>query len=194
MTAKQINESLSRKRCGLLVIDMQEKVFAHVERAQETLKVAQKVVAGFQILQLPIYVSEQYPEGLGSTIMPLQITLAGDYQPLIKSTFSCIDDPAINKLITGLSIDQWVLIGIEAHICILQTAMGLLRLEKEAVVLNDAISSRSIYNYSTAIAEMRDAGVRISCFETILFELVRDSHAPEFKAISDLVKTRCCCC
>jgi nicotinamidase-related amidase len=187
------NFNLSRSKCGLLIIDLQEKLFSHVERAQDVLKAIQKVIAGFQIMNLPVYVSEQYPEGLGSTIMPLQIMLGNEYNPLIKSTFSCLDDPTVHRYLMGLPIQQWIVVGIEAHICVLQTAKALHNAGKEVVVLNDAISSRSIYDYSTSIAEM-GRFLRVSSVETILFELLKDSHAPEFKAISDLVKTRCCCC
>lgn len=84
--------------------------------------------------------------------------------------------------------DQWVLIGIEAHVCVLQTAKDLIAEGKQVVVLNDAIGSRSIYDFSTAIAEMRDCGVRITSTETILFELLRNSQAAEFKAMSQLIK------
>lgn len=187
-------ENLTRKNCALLVIDVQDKVFAHVDRGMDVFKNIQKAVQGFQTLHMPIVVTEQYPEGLGSTIMPLQMALGKEYQPKMKSTFSCMDDPALNKYLMSLPIQQWVLAGIEAHICILQTAKALIRAGKQVTVLNDAISSRSIFDFSTSIAEMRDEGVRISSVETVLFELLRDSHAPEFKAISDLVKTRCCCC
>jgi nicotinamidase-related amidase len=99
-----------------------------------------------------------------------------------------LNDPELNKYLLALPVQQWVLIGIEAHVCVLQTAKDLLRENKQVVVLNDAISSRSIYDFATAIAEMRDCGVRISSAETILFELLKDSKAEEFKQISHLVK------
>lgn len=145
-------------------------------------------------MHLPVYLSEQYPEGLGATIKPIREQLADQYHPLVKSAFSCIDDPAISKLVKTSLRQQWILVGIEAHICVLETAKGLLQLGHDVVVLNDSISSRSIYDYSTAIAEMRDIGVRISCAETVLFELLKDSKAPEFKQISQLIKSKCGCC
>jgi nicotinamidase-related amidase len=187
-------ENLTRKNCALLIIDVQEKVFAHVDRGMDVFKNIQKAVQGFKALHIPTIVTEQYPEGLGATISSLQMVLGKDYQPKTKSTFSCMDDPALNNYLMSFPVQQWVLVGIEAHICVLQTAKALVRAGKQVVVLNDAISSRSIFDFSTSIAEMRDEGVRISSVETVLFELLRDSHAPEFKAISDLIKTRCSCC
>jgi isochorismate hydrolase len=179
---------LSREHTGLLLIDVQEKLFPYVENSCHVMQAIQKTVQGFQILQLPIYATEQYPQGLGSTVQVLK-GLLGTLQPFfIKTAFSCLDDPKIKKTILQSPIQQWVLIGIEAHVCVLQTAKDLREQKKQVTVLNDAISSRSIYDYSTAIAEMRDCKVRISTSETILFELLRDSKAAEFKEISSLIK------
>lgn len=184
----QINFTLDRSRAALLVVDMQEKVYASVERGAEILQSLFKVIKGFELLELPIYISEQYPAGLGETLTPIKTLLGAYYKPWIKSTFSCLDDPAIFAFVQELPFQQWVVVGIEAHVCILQTAKGLVKMGKQVAVLNDAISSRSIYDFSTAIAEMRDCGIRISSVETVLFELVKDSKAKEFKLIQDIIK------
>lgn len=183
-----VNFSLERKKTALLVIDVQDKLFNQVERSCEVMLTMQKVIKGFQILNLPVLVSEQYPKGLGPTIATLKTTLRDNQAYLSKTTFSCLKDPIIKEMIQKLNINQWVLVGIEAHVCVLQTAKDLLRMGKEVVVLNDAISSRSLYDFSTAIAEMRDCGARISSAETILFELLGDSQADEFKEMSQLIK------
>ena len=177
----------------LLVVDMQQKIFCQVERGPEILHSIWKLIQAFQIMELPIIISEQYPKGLGSTLPPLQTLLGESYKPWEKTTFSCMDDPSFKQNVMAMSQKQWVVVGIEAHICVLQTVKGLLDLGKEVVVLNDSIASRSIFDYSTAIAEMRDEGARISSTETILFELLKDSKHPQFKAISELIKTPCCC-
>lgn len=182
------NFTLTRPQTGLLVIDVQEKLFPYMERSCDVLHGLIQTVKGFQILNVPIYVTEQYPQGLGSTLAPLRELLGPEQIYLDKTCFSCLGDTRLKKDLLHPSINQWVLIGIEAHVCVLQTAKDLLALGKEVTVLNDAISSRSIYDFSTAIAEMRDCGVRISSVETVLFELVRDAKIPEFKAISQLVK------
>jgi nicotinamidase-related amidase len=184
------NFSLERKKTALLIIDVQDKLFSQVERSCEVMLTIQKVIKGFQILNLPIFVSEQYPKGLGSTIATLKAALHEDQEFLPKTTFSCLKDPAIEEKIRKLKADQWVLVGIEAHVCVLQTAKDLLKKGHEVVVLNDAITSRSLYDFSTAIAEMRDCGARISSAETILFELLGDSQADEFKEMSQLVKDK----
>ncbi len=175
-------------RTALLVVDVQEKLFNLVERRSDTLKAIKKMVRGAQILGVPILVSEQYPQGLGATEPQLRESLGSDQQYLSKTTFSVMADPTIRGIVEGCDKEQWIVVGIEAHVCILQTVRDLLAAGKQVTVLNDAISSRSIYDYSTAIAELRDLGARISSVETMLFELVHDSKAPEFKQISDLVK------
>lgn len=182
------NFTLSREEAGLLVIDVQEKLFARVDRFQEVMGDMLLAIKGFQMMGLPIYVSEQYPEGLGHTVNELKSCLGPAQRYYTKNTFSCIGDKTLKNALLSAHINQWVLIGIEAHVCVLQTAKELLNEGKQVVILNDAISSRSIYNFSTAIAEMRDCGARISSTETVLFELLGNSKAPEFKQFSQLIK------
>ncbi len=179
---------LHRSKTGLLVVDVQEKLIQLEDRSVEVLQMIQKVIKGFQILKLPIVVTEQYPEGLGSTVAGIKSLLGEKQCYFTKTAFSCLGDSLINEEIQSMGLSQWVVIGIEAHVCVLQTAKDLVSMSFEVVVLNDAITSRSVYDFSTAIAEMRDCGIRISSCETVLFELLEDSKAPEFKKISQLIK------
>jgi nicotinamidase-related amidase len=179
---------LSRKKAALLVIDVQEKLFPHVENSCHVLQKIQQMVQGFQILDMPIFASEQYPQGLGQTVAPLRGILGADQKYLVKTTFSCLDDETAALTLLTPNIEQWVIVGIEAHVCVLQTAKDLIRQGREVTVLNDAISSRSVYDFSTAIAELRDSGARITSVETVLFELLCNSKASEFKEISQLIK------
>lgn len=182
------NYTLSKENTGLLVVDVQERLMNQVEHACEVLYRMQQVIKGFHILQIPIVVTEQYPQGLGSTVAALKECLGPTQNYFTKTAFSCLGDPSIREYILGLPVQNWVLIGLEAHICVFQTAKSLLTAGKQVVVLNDAIASRSIYDFSTGIAELRDIGSRVSSVETVLFEIVQNSKAPEFKSISELVK------
>lgn len=182
------NFRLLRENTGLLLIDVQEKLFPYVENSCHVVQAMQKAIQAFQILRLPIFATEQYPKGLGGTLPILKGLLGEKQSYLEKTAFSCLAGETCRRGILGSAIKQWVVIGIEAHVCVLQTVKDLLQEEKQVVVLNDAIGSRSIYDYSTAIAEMRDFGARISSVETVIFELLRDSKAPEFKEISLLIK------
>ncbi len=182
------NFRLNRQNAGLLIIDFQERLFPAIDRSCEVLETIQKVVKGLRILHVPIIATEQYPRGLGSTVAPLKALLGPQQRYLTKTTFSCLGDEDVKAQLLEMEVSQWILVGIEAHVCILQSAKDLLFANKQVVVLNDAISSRSIYDFSTAIAELRDIGVRVTSAETVLFELVRDAKAAEFKNISNLVK------
>jgi nicotinamidase-related amidase len=186
--------TLEPAQAALLILDVQDKLFSKIEQGPAVLSSLWKLVQGFQLLSLPIFLTEQYPTGLGPTLEPLQSLLQESYRPFIKTAFSCIDDPSFDNHIHASPRTQWVVVGLEAHICVLQTAKDLLKKGREVVVLNDAIASRSIFDYSTAIAEMRDAGARISSTETILFELIKDALHPQFKSMTQLVKTGCGCC
>jgi nicotinamidase-related amidase len=182
------NFTLDPKKAGLLVIDVQEKLFEKVERPIEVMQKMLQAIRGCQILGLPIIVTEQYPKGLGSTVCGIKATLGEEYPSIAKTSFSCMGDEKVMQTVEALSVSQWILVGIEAHVCVLQTAKDLLKKGKQVTVLNDAISSRSIFDYSTAIAEMRDCGARISSTETILFELMADASRPEFKQVIELIK------
>jgi len=186
--------TLDRNKTGLLVVDVQEKLYPKIDRYEELFQTLWKVISGCRALQLPIVVSEQYPQGLGSTLPQLLQLVGENTVKLTKTTFSCMADSQCKAKLLEMPVSQWILVGIEAHVCVLQTARELIQEGKEVVVVNDAIGSRSIYDFSSAIAEFRDMGARVSSAETVLFELVRDSKAPEFKEISKLVQCAQCSC
>lgn len=186
--------TLNRQTTGLLIIDVQEKLFPKIDRFEDLFQGLWRVISGFKVLNIPMIASEQYPEGLGSTLPQLKEHIGGDAPYLNKTTFSCMADKKCREKILSYSITHWVLVGIEAHVCVLQTAKDLLRNGKKVIVINDAIGSRSIYDFSSAIAELRDMGARVSSTETVLFELVHDSKEAEFQKISKLVQCSQCSC
>lgn len=183
-----MNSLLKRESAGLLVIDVQERLYPHIEHGPEAVVSIQKLILGAQLLHLPIVVTEQYPKGLGSTIASVRNCLEPHQQYLPKTSFDCLDDSSIFQNLMSLPVTQWILCGFEAHVCVLLTARHLLRNKKEVVIVNDAISSQSLYSFSTAIGEMRDVGARISCAETVLFEMVGNSQDPCFKQMATLFK------
>lgn len=180
---------LDRAHAGLLVIDVQECLVAAVDRGCEVVQNIATAIRGCSLLKLPIIVSEQYPKGLGPTTLGIKMAFE-DPQPLTftKTSFSCMGDPKFREYILSSPIKQWILVGMEAHVCVLQTAKDLIKEGLQVTVLNDSITSRSVFDFSTAIAELRDCGARVACTETALFELLKDSNAPEFKAISQLIR------
>ena len=176
------------EKTGLLIVDVQEKLFPHVERPCEVMEKIHLLIKGVKLLQLPIIVTEQYPQGLGPTLKSISDLIGEPLKIPPKTSFSAPADHETRKMIESTGRTQWIVAGIEAHVCVLQTVRDLLEAGQEVVVVNDAISSRSIFDFSTAIAEMRDMGARISSTETVLFELFHDAKHPQFKAFSALLK------
>lgn len=179
---------LKRKTTGLLVIDVQERLLPHIDRASAVLDTIQKVIKGFQVFQLPILLTEQYPKGLGSTI-PTLSRLLFPILPFSKTTFSCLGDPIIREKVLTLPVTHWVLVGIEAHVCVWQTACDLLEAGRQVVVVDDAVASRANYDFLSAVSELKQIGARVSSSETILFEILKDSKNEEFKQITELIKS-----
>lgn len=180
--------TLKKANTGLLIVDVQEKVFRSVDRPMEILHTIQTLIKGVQLLQIPIYVSEQYPTGLGHTVDGVRELLKNDVLIFSKRSFSCWKSQAIKDMIIKSGLTQWIVVGIETHVCILQTAKDLKQNGFDVVVLNDAVSSRSVYDFSTGISELKEDGIRVSSMETVLFELFETSEAPEFKFFSELLK------
>lgn len=182
-------EFLQKEDTGLLVIDVQKRLFPHIENRDEMLDKILKAIRGFQLMNMPIVVTEQIPEKMWETVDPIASVLGDNFKPIPKTSFSCAKEAAFNQVLQSIPVKNWVLVGMEAHVCILQTAKDMARNNQSVTVLNDAISSRSIFDYSTAIAEMlRLEGIRISSVETVLFELLGNCQVPEFKAVTMLLK------
>jgi len=168
--------------CALLVVDIQEKLFGKVLGADRLLERITLLYKGCKILNIPVVVTEQYPQGLGKTV------LAVEEAPLAKTAFSCARDPATKKAIEYCNKKVWILCGIESHVCILQTVKSLLKEGFTPIVVQDAISSRNELDHSSSLQEMRALGVRITTVETVLFELIKDAQHPQFKELSRLIK------
>lgn len=168
---------------GLWLIDVQEGLFPLIDRKEKLLDTLSLMLKAAMILELPLVVTEQYPKGLGKTIKELHALLPENQTIWEKSRFS-----GYCSQVEDFSLETWILIGIETHICVLQTAKDLVKAKKKVIVLEDATSSRSFDHHKTAIGELRDCGVRLSCLETVLYELIEDANSPKFKQILPLIK------
>lgn len=180
---------IQRENCQAMIIDVQEKLSPHIYRYNDILKKTLILIQGLQVLDIPILLNEQYPEGLGRTVPEIMAVLDTTKSKTIeKVTFSaCDNDETWNYLAQQNRISVLVF-GVEAHVCVMQTVLDLLDNGMQPVVIADAIGSRSAYDRRQAIRRMRRAGAVITTTEAILFELCRSSKDPTFKAISQLVK------
>ena len=178
---------LTKQNTGLVVVDVQGKLARLVDDSDALISNCGKLAQGAQILGLPIIRLEQNPEKLGATVDELN-DLLSDAKPIPKFTFNACDEPKFIEAVQAKDVDTWLVCGIEAHICVYQTALGLLELGYRVQVVGDCIGSRTALNKELAIRRLQDAGVQITGLEMSLYELVKDCRAPEFKLILSLIR------
>ena len=141
------------------------------------------------LLGVPIILSEHYGKGLGNTLSEIAEHLPSHTKAKDKLTFSCCTAPGFEEeLAENGSRKQIVMVGLEAHICILQTAAGLQQWGYQVFVVEDAISSRKPMHRDNAINRMRQGGIRITNMESVVFEWMGDANHPKFKEVSQLVR------
>lgn len=175
---------LSPKNCCFLFIDIQEKLATKVQNSHYLIQRLVLLLEAAKLLEIPSLLSEQYPQGLGSTVEPLRAILPR----FEKTAFSCLGDPTLKNAILAYPQTHWVVLGIESHVCVRQTVIDLLSEKKEVIVPVDAISSRHTLDHEMAISELGSLGAKVTTSETLLFELLKDAKHPQFKAISRLIK------
>jgi len=171
----------------LVVIDFQERLFPAMHAKEKLLQNVVKLIKGAKVLEIPVILTEQYPKGLGPTIPEIK-ELLPDVKPVEKVCFSCCDNEAFCKALEALKRRQVLIAGIEAHICVYQTAMALARAGYEVQVVSDGVSSREPENKSAALHKMGAAGISPTTAEMALFELLRVAQGDKFKQISSIVK------
>lgn len=172
---------------ALVVIDLQEAFRSAIPEFPQIVSRAAMAVRGFQILNVPVIVTEQYPQGLGRTAEEILYSLPDDFEPIEKTSFSSCIESFIEKL-NEYGAKQVVLCGLETHICVNQTAHDLLANGFEAHLLTDAVGSRYKEDRETALAKMLASGVVPATVEMSLFEMMRDAKHEQFKEIQNLIK------
>ncbi len=171
-----------------VVVDMQERLFPHIHKHKQLQENCEILIDGLKTLKVPFIVTEQYKKGLGATIDGIAQKLK-DYPIFDKIAFSCCDDSRfIMHLEEGSYKKNVILMGFEAHICVMQTAIDLKAQGHTPVIIEDCISSRDPENKRIAINRMLQEGITVTSYESILFELCREAGSDTFKAISKLVK------
>ena len=178
---------LKMKDAALMVIDIQGKLAEMMHERDRLFENASKMIRGAQALELPIVWTEQYPKGLGPTSAEIAELLEGE-TALPKTSFSCCGDEGIVKAVEATGRRQILLVGIEAHICIYQTALGLIEAGYEVVIVTDAVSSRKAWNRELGLARMKDAGCVMTSGEMSLFEMLGVAEGDRFKAVIRIVK------
>lgn len=179
---------LDRNKTVLAVVDLQEAFRHPINDFALIASRASIAVRVFQMLDLPVIITEQYPKGLGRTAEEILFSLPPEFEFIEKSSFSsCGALPFMEKLRESRA-GQVVICGLEAHICVNQTAHDLLNEGFQVHVLTDCVSSRFAQDKETALRKMQMNGVVLSCVEMALFELMRDARHEQFKAVQNLIK------
>lgn len=179
-----------RTKSSLLVIDIQEKLAAAMPAAvlQQLLRNTKVLLEAARALTVPVLITEQYPQGLGATHADVRNNLPAAQTFHTKTCFSACGAADIKPLLTSHAQRQFILTGMETHVCVLQTALELQQRGAQIFVVEDAVCSRFQHNFKNAIARLRQAGVIITSTESVLFEWLRDASHPQFKTLSRLIR------
>jgi nicotinamidase-related amidase len=181
---------LTALRSHLLLIDVQERFVPAIPAIAEDQpcgRACRQLLAGAALLAVPTTITEQYPKGLGPTL-PYLAAAAPAAPRLAKLHFSAWDDAAVRAHLGAGGREQFVLCGVEAHVCVLHTAADLLAAGKTVVVAGDAVAARNPLHADLARAALRDLGALVLPAESILMRWQRHAGTPAFKAISALIK------
>lgn len=172
----------------LMLVDMQEKFSQAIPTFRQLRQKIEILLKACDILNIPVVVSEQYPRGLGHTDEALQACFPPRTAVFEKTAFGCGADPKLSNHLNALNRKQVLLCGIEAHVCVNQTAHQLLQSGFDVHLIQDAVDSRQPSDREAAIAKMRQSGVTPSSIEMALFELLQTASHPDFKKIQALIK------
>jgi nicotinamidase-related amidase len=180
-------ELMSRGDTALLVVDVQEKLLPAIAGGPRVVWNITRLVDAARILGLPVAATEQYPKGLGPTTAELAERLG----PVpSKLTFSAGGCPKMFKALRERGVHKILICGIEAHVCVAQTALDLLADGWQVFVAVDAVGSRFESDCRTALGRMDSAGAALTTTEAAMFEWCEIAGTPEFKEISRLAREK----
>jgi nicotinamidase-related amidase len=177
---------LTPQNAALVVIDVQKKLMNVLPRRTETIVAIQKLIGAARVLKLPTLVTAQYIKGLGPICAEIAEMMTG-ITPLEKMTFSCCGSEEFLGALKDLRRQRIILCGIEAHVCVQQTAIDLMG-DYFVYIAADAVGSRHEMDCTVAIERLRDCGAVITTVESVVFELLRESGTEQFKQILPLFK------
>jgi nicotinamidase-related amidase len=178
---------LDRDRSLMLVIDLQESYRGKLHREEALVGAARRTIAAAGVLGIPVVVTEQYPKGLGATRSEIAEAIPAGALRFEKTSFSALGAPGLCDALEKLGRNQVVVVGIETHVCVNQTAHDLLARRYAVHAVRDAIGARFPLEDETGFAKMVGSGAVPTSSECVLFEWLRDAKAPEFKAVHKLV-------
>jgi nicotinamidase-related amidase len=171
----------------LVVVDVQERLAPAMTAGEDAIARCALLMKAARRLEVPILLSEQYPKGLGPTV-PALAALAPEDATVAKLHFSCAEEPAFIDKVETLRRDHAVICGIEAHVCVLQTAIGLADRGYAVIVVEDAIASRRPSDKAAALRRVERAGVSVVTSEMVVYEWLGQAGTEAFKELSQLMR------
>ncbi|RTE64557.1 hydrolase [Amphritea opalescens] len=167
----------------LLVVDIQEKLAPAIHEGDAVIANVRWLAEVAKLANVPILTTEQYPKGLGPTVEQLRDVLPPEGF-MEKMHFSCMAEPNCNEKINSLKPNQVIIVGMEAHVCVLQTAIQIKQQAREVFVVADAVSSRNPADKAAALERMRQCGIHIVTKEMVGFEWIQTSGTDQFREFS----------
>jgi nicotinamidase-related amidase len=175
---------LTAARSVLLMIDIQERLMPAIAGGAQVVATSALLGEVAGLLDVPVAATEQYPQGLGPTVPEL----AGFPQLVVpKTAFSAVAEPGFDMLLPP-GRDEVVVVGAEAHVCVLQTVVELRERDQRVVLVADAVGSRTPADRDAALARAREHGAEVVSAEMVLFEWLRDSRHPRFRDVQKLIR------
>jgi nicotinamidase-related amidase len=173
----------------LIVIDMQERLVPAMQAPARTIRNARILITAAQELAVPVLLTEQYPKGLGATVPELAAAASAAHAAILpKMHFSCMEDQDFATAFAATGRKQAVIAGMEAHICVMQTAISLMDQSYEVFVVTDATSSRTLESEKACLDRLQACGAGIVTTEMVVFEWLGRAGTPAFKALLPLIK------
>lgn len=173
---------IDKDKAALLVVDMQPRVLELIPGHRETLEQCRRLIGMCRDLEVPVQFSSHYPKGIGP-VSPVLLEAVAAPDVVEKSCFSCVEEGVLEGR-PGMAREQWIVCGIEAHACVMLTALDGVAAGKQVFVVADAIAARGEADKALALERMRAAGVVPVSREMVFFELLRRAGTPDFKACS----------
>lgn len=178
--------TLKREEAVLFIVDIQERLAPVIDKKDQVIANTGILIRAAEEMGIPLLATEQYPKGLGRTVEDL-LPLIGEDKIISKMSFTAYTED-VKKVLESLGRKKIILAGMETHVCVFQTSRDLLADGYQVYLVGDAVSSRTRANYQNGLDLIQAMGGVITNTETVIFDLLKVSGTPEFKAMSRLIK------
>ena len=185
-----IDRLIDATEAVLVVIDVQERLAAAMSSCDTVVSAISRLVRAAHELEMPVIYTEQYPRGLGTSVPELADALVGAYGPVEKVSFDACNESAFVSALEATGRRQVVLVGMEMHICVAQTALHLLEDGYRVHVVADAVCSAEPSDGVVALERLRAAGAEVSVSESVIYEALGEAGTDRFRSILAIIKER----